>query len=67
MQKVERDQGVSCSIEKATVLSMVKAWPGVPAIVTYTPETGWSVGTRAEDAAQHLARQQSPRPSLSKR
>ena len=24
---------------------MIKAWPGVPAIVTYSPESGWSVGT----------------------
>lgn len=33
---------------------MVKAWPGVPAIVTFSAEEGWTVGTHPDDVKRHL-------------
>lgn len=39
----------TCTREEVTVLSMIKAWPDIPAIVTYSREGGWSVSTSAED------------------
>ena len=32
-----------CSSAEREVLEMVKCWPGVPAIVTFTPPNGWNV------------------------
>ena len=46
-------QTSTCTAEEAEVLSMVKCWPGIPAVVTYSPEEGWSVGTRIEDIDMH--------------
>jgi hypothetical protein len=37
-------QPLPCTAQEACVL--IKAWPGIPAVVTYSPEHGWSVGTR---------------------
>lgn len=43
-----------CSPEERTVLDMVRCWPGIPAIVTYDPERGWSVGTSESDVQSRL-------------
>jgi hypothetical protein len=44
----------SCTREEALVLEMIKVWPGVPAIVTYSPPEGWSVGTHPDDVERYL-------------
>ena len=44
----------SCTAQEWEVLSMIKVGPGVPAVVTYSPETGWSVGTRPEDVERRI-------------
>ena len=49
MPETEVDFTCTCTAEEAAVLSMIKAWPGVPAIVTYSREGGWSVGTSPEE------------------
>ncbi len=45
----------SCTREEAEVLSMIKVWPGVPAIVTYLPGGHWSVSTSPEDVERRDA------------
>lgn len=49
MPKCKDDYLRSCTADEAEVLSMIRAWPGVPAIVTHSPECGWSVSTLPED------------------
>ena len=44
---------VECTAQEAAVIDSIKAWPGVPAIVTFWPETGWSVRTREADTQQY--------------
>ena len=39
----------TCTRDEAAVLSMIRAWPYIPAIVTYSREGGWSVSTSPED------------------
>lgn len=52
--RTARHRPSTCTAEEACVLSMIKAWPGTPAVVTYSPEHGWSVGTRPEDVDRYL-------------
>ena len=44
----------TCTADEATVLSMIKAWPDVPAIVTYSSKGGWSVSTSPEEVERRL-------------
>ena len=47
----------TCSAEEAAVLSMIKSWPDIPAIVTYSRESGWSVSTSPEDVERRFTAQ----------
>lgn len=51
----EPDRNCACTREEADVLSMIKAWPGVPAIVTYSPEEGWCVATDPAEVERRSA------------
>ena len=59
MTEADRKQSKTCTAAEAAVLSMIKVWPGVPAIVTYSPEKGWSVGTHPKDVEIYLGRVES--------
>lgn len=37
--------GSSCTRTERSVLDMIKAWPGVPALVTIEKDGSWSVST----------------------
>jgi hypothetical protein len=43
----------ACTRDEALVLDMIKFWPDVPAIVTYSPADGWSVGTHPDDVERY--------------
>jgi hypothetical protein len=45
----------ACTRAEADVLSMIKSWPGTPAIVTYSPEEGWTVSTSPRDIERPYA------------
>ena len=43
-----------CSAGERAVLDMVRAWPGVPATVTFCPDGNWSVETEKVHADAYL-------------
>ena len=49
------DLNCACTAEEAEVISMIKIWPGVPAIVTYSEGGGWSVRTDPADVKRREA------------
>lgn len=44
----------TCTTAEADVLSMIRVWPGIPAIVTYSTEGGWTVATSEENVERRL-------------
>ena len=42
----------TCTRDEAAVLSMIKVWPDIPAIVTFSSDGKWSVSTLPEDVTR---------------
>ena len=49
----------TCTRDEAAVLSMIKVWPDIPAIVTYSRESGWFVSTSPEDVERRCTQMRS--------
>ena len=48
-------QNYSCTAVEQHILEQIKAWPGIPAVVTYYEDGRWSVQTEPEEVERRIA------------